>query len=228
MSNPFLASGSTASNIEPVPAGLQAAILTGLYDLGWQYNEKFDKNSKKVVFRFEFPLLPHLKGKTKEGVEFDLPRVLNKQLTNSLHEKAVMRLMIQSWIGRPLTAAEVKDGLDLTKLLNRSCTVQVMHTQKPDGSIRADFTTVIPYQGQKLTTATKPLLFSVSQLKTAAELDTLGLPEWIVKIVKEGDAYKKLAGKASAAPAPASTDTSGPSGEASPFDPAPPEDDVPF
>jgi len=228
MSNPFLASGSTASNIEPVPAGLQAAILTGLYDLGWQYNEKFDKNSKKIVFRFEFPLLPRLKGKSKDGVDYDLPRVLNKQLTNSLHEKAVMRIMIESWIGRKLTADEVTKGLDLTKLLGRSATIQVMHETKADGTVRADFTTVIPYQGQKLTTATKPLLFSVTQLKTAAELDTLSLPEWIVKIVKEGDAYKKLAGKASAAPAPASTDTSGPKGEASPFDPAPADDDVPF
>lgn len=194
MSNPFTASSQGGKTIEPPPAGLHSAILTALYDVGWQYDEKFDKSTRKMIFRFELPSLPRLKGETKEGIPFDLPRALTKKYTNSLHEKAQLRAMLESWAGRPLTTEEIK-SFDLTKLLGRACTIQVMHETKKDGNVRADVRTVLKLVGPKPTTTTTPVMWSITQIKTAAELDKADLPHWIIDLAKQSDEYRKLSGR---------------------------------
>ncbi len=229
MSNPFLATGESQSTSTPVPPGMLPAVIVGLYDVGWQYDEKFDKSNKKVIFAFEFPTLPHLKGETKEGKPYDLPRILTKKYTNNLGEKANLRKDLQSWATKPLSPEQIK-GLDLTTLIGRPLNVLVVDSPKKDGSPGSKVETLLPLgQTPKPVATTKPFMHSVSTLKSPAELEALDIPKWIKDQMMTSDEWKKMIGKASKA-AEATKTQAAATGSPGAFDVpvADPDDDVPF
>lgn len=187
------------SQLEPVPAGLHAAVCVALYDVGTQYNEKFDKSSRKAVISWELPELPQISYE-KDGKEHQLPRCVSERVTLSLHKKAGLRHMLESWRGRAFTAEELA-GFDMEKLVGAPCQVQVIHNTTHQGKTFANVVNVLPAaKGQAAKAETTPTFFSVSDLKDTKLPESL--PEWIQKLVTDSDEYAALARGGNMEPAP--------------------------
>ena len=59
------------------------------------------------------------------------PRVISKEFTLSMHEKAALRTALKSWRGKDFTEEEAK-AFDITKLLGVGCMINIIH--KPSKS----------------------------------------------------------------------------------------------
>ncbi len=93
----------------PVPtleAGTYAAVLIGLFDIGYHLNPKFEKKQRRVVGIFEVDKTIALdaKLKTADNAErFDLYNgkryVISFEETLSLNSKANLRKYLNTWLG---------------------------------------------------------------------------------------------------------------------------------
>jgi len=125
----LIAKDKGGTDFQPIPEDLHLAICYGIWDIGTQYNEKWDKTSRKVIIVWE---LPDCRGEfERDGKKVDLPRAISKTYTLSLHEKAALRKDLESWRGKKLTEEELK-GFDLKKLLGAACQIQVLHNKIGD------------------------------------------------------------------------------------------------
>ena len=122
-----------SGNFVPVSEGVHTAVCIWVIDLGDQYSEKFDNTSRKVQLTWEIP---------DETIEIDgeqKPRVISKEYTLSLNEKAVLRQHLEAWRGKKFSEEELK-GFDLANIIGASCQLQVLHNSKGyanEGSIMA-------------------------------------------------------------------------------------------
>ena len=187
----LIVSSKGESNIEPVPEGLHAGVLVGLYDVGTQYSEKFDNSMRKLVLAFELPELPLIEVE-RDGEKKHLPRVVSLRLTRSLNEKSRLRALLESWRGKRLTPEEA-NAFDMARVLGIPALVQVMHEQKPDGKVFANVNNLLPLpKGQAVQASTPPFLFSVDQLEAPADIEGAGLPQWIADLVKGSREFERL------------------------------------
>ena len=99
------------------PPGNHVARCFGCIDLGTQIGEYQGVPNKahKVMIRWEL---------SNEPMEDGQPFSVMKIFTASLHEKAGLRLTLESWRGRPFTAEELH-GFNVSKLLGAPCMVNV-------------------------------------------------------------------------------------------------------
>lgn len=111
---------------EPIPEGAYTAVCTGIIDLGQQYSEQYGKSSPKVMLQWE------IIGETYEVDGEVRTRLLSREYTNSLSEKARLRNDLEAWRGKKFTAEELK-GFSLVKLLGKACQVQIVHNETPKG-----------------------------------------------------------------------------------------------
>ena len=123
----FTASDSGGGNFKRVPAGVHIGRCYSLIDLGTQLTSgQFgEKLQHKIRVGWE------LFGEDEEGkplvVEVDghdMPMVISKSYTVSLHEKANLRKELAQWRGRDFTDEEAK-GFDISKLIGAYCMVNV-------------------------------------------------------------------------------------------------------
>ena len=165
--------------------GVKIAICFSLYDLGTQYNEKWDKHTKQIMIVWEIP---------EERIIInneDLPRAISQKYTNSLHEKAQLRKHLEAWRGKAFTAVEL-DGFDVKNVLGEACQLQIIHTKKDDKTY-ANIAAIMALP--KSMTPPKPenplKYFSFEDSKDIPE-DT---PKWIAEIIKQSVEYKNLHGE---------------------------------
>lgn len=125
----LIAKDKGGTDFQPIPEDLHLAVCYGIWDIGTQYQEKWDKTSHKVIIVWE---LPECRGEfERDGKKVDLPRAISKTYTLSLHEKAALRKDLESWRGKKFTEEELK-GFDLKKLLGAPCQIQVLHNKIGD------------------------------------------------------------------------------------------------
>ena len=96
------------TDFEIMEAGVKLAGCYGLYDLGTQYDKKWEKDTRKVVILWEIP---------EERIMVnsqDLPRAISKKYTLSLHTKSQLRKDLEAWRGKTFTQQEL-EGFDLKK-----------------------------------------------------------------------------------------------------------------
>ena len=129
-------------NFDPVPEGAHPAICDMFVDLGLQESTgKFGTKVKhKIYLRWQIPGL-RLKYE-KDGVEHEGPMTIGAQYTLSLHEKAGLRKILQSWRGRAFTEAELKK-FDVTTVVGKPCLISVSHTPKDGGGVYANINAVM-------------------------------------------------------------------------------------
>lgn len=193
---------------KPVDPGLYSAICYAVYDLGTQEanNPQF-KDTRKLAMLFEL---------SEERIEVDgkdLPRGMSMLATASLHQKANLRHLLESWRGREFTAEEL-DDFELGKLLGKPCQVQVMHKRKTNGETIAVISNILPpVKGAKAKKAENTLVDFA--LEAGAEIPA-DAPEWVVKMIQSSLEWRDGFGDESGKPEP-------------PDDAATPEDDdLPF
>ena len=109
-----------SSNIEPVPQGTHKAVCCGIYDIGSQHSQVYDKWNDSVIISWQIPLI------RIQIEEEDLPRLLTFTYTNTLGERANLRKLLEGWRGRAFTPKEL-EGFDLSKVLGVSCIMQIIH-----------------------------------------------------------------------------------------------------
>jgi hypothetical protein len=116
------------------PEGLQPAVCCDVVDLGLVDTPWGQKHKVEIRWQLEDPMESQL-GLVRP--------IVRQRFTNSLHEKAVLRGMLETWRGRKFTKDELS-GFDLEKLLGVSCQLQIIHRPTSDGQTFANVNAVIP------------------------------------------------------------------------------------
>lgn len=131
------ASDSGGKDFDPVPEGSHLAVCDMFVDLGMQDSnyQGQQKTQHKIYLRWQIPSL-RLKY-TKDDVEHEGPMAIGGKFTLSLHEKAALRKILQSWRGRAFTPEELKK-FDVTTILGAPCLITVTHAPKDGGGVYAN------------------------------------------------------------------------------------------
>jgi len=105
-----------------VPEDNHLARCVRVIDLGTQPGSQMYPTPKhKVLLAWELPEVRHDYGGE------DVPALLFKRYTLSLHENAELCKHLESWRGRAFSDEE-KQGFDIAKLLGVPCQIQVVHS----------------------------------------------------------------------------------------------------
>jgi len=117
----------TGDSYPPIEGGTYQGICIGVVDIGTQYNTYFQKSNRKIVVIWE---LPEVRIEVeKDGRTVNLPRVISKTYTNSIHEKSNLGKDLAAWRGRAFTAEE-EQGFDVESMINTNCLVQIINIEK--------------------------------------------------------------------------------------------------
>lgn len=175
----------SGSDYKPLPAGNYAATCIRVIDLGTQTTsyQGEEKSARKVRIFWEIP---------EETVEWEgqvRPATISSTYTASLHEKANLRKLLESWRGRSFTPDELK-GFDTKNVLGAPCLLNVVHTEK-DGRTYANVAGVTPLiKGMAKPEITGPLVnFDLDAFEPEV-LD--GLHDKLREQIKASPEYKAL------------------------------------
>ncbi len=209
---PLIASDSGEQNFPPTPEGLHAGVCCGIWDLGTHYETggTWQKDVHKVLFQWELPALRI--DVEKNGMAENLPRVISQRFTLSLHTKANMRKLLESWRGRAFTKEELKK-FDLVNCLGKSCKIQVIHNDKGERTY-ANVNLVIKHDEQ-ITPENTPKFYSIEDHGIHLPEDT---PQWIQDEIKTSHEYNELINPREQGEEPERLDEG----------PPPEDDDIPF
>lgn len=116
-----------------VPAGAKVARCYRIIDLGTQWNERYGKNTKKILISWEFP---------NELMDDGKPFAISGFYTNSLNEKANLRRDLESWRGRGFTEKE-EEGFNIVNVLDKTCYLNVIHNVS-GGKTYANISSIMP------------------------------------------------------------------------------------
>lgn len=173
---------ASEKRFEPIPEDTYPAVCVGLYDIGEQFNEKYDKAQKKVVITWE------LIGATyQDEVGNERNKVVSKTFTASLHKQAKLRQILKSWRGKEFTPEEL-EGFDLKNILGAPCLVQIIHAER-DGLMYANVGSVtkLPKSFGAIEHQNEPICFDIADIE---EEKLNSLPEWIREKVKQSSEYQ--------------------------------------
>lgn len=163
------------------PEGVHRAVCVGVYDVGTQpsFDPKY-KPKRRVVLVWELPdeLLP-------DGRPF----VVSAEYTQSLHEMARLRNVLETWRGRPFTDPEL-NGFDLIDLLGKPCQLQVQTNERGYANVAA----VIRFAKgmQPIKETHNPLThFGLDEQRRPVMFPD-AMPEWIRKKVRQSPEYTAI------------------------------------
>lgn len=122
---------STSTTRELTPAGNHIARAYSMLEIGTVTEIIMNKSQtlRKVRIGWELPNETRI-FKEEDG---EMPFVISKEYTLSMHEKSNLRKDLKSWRGKDFTEDEVK-MFDITKLLGVPCMLNIIHTPSKDGS----------------------------------------------------------------------------------------------
>lgn len=167
----------------PVSEGAHIAICISVIDLGlqtvqWQGTIK---ELRKVMLTWEIP---------DETIQVDgeeRPRVISKEYTLSLGDKAKLREHLEAWRGKKFSDDEL-DGFDLQNILGKPCLLQVLHNERGYANISAVMS--VPKGTSVTPTGTELTYFDLTDPGWVAIMDRL--PEWIKDKIKQSATYLNL------------------------------------
>lgn len=180
----IIAKAETGSNFEPISEGVHTAVCIGIIDLGLQFSEKFDKSTEKIMIQWELPNETY----THDGEE--KPRILSKEYTLSLGEKANLRKDLQAWRGKVFSDEELK-GFDLKNILGKACQIQIIHAER-NGNTYANIASIMGLpKGMPAPNPSNALMYLDLSEPSALELIKL-IPEWIQDKIISSESYSSL------------------------------------
>lgn len=136
----LIASTSSTTNYEPIPAGSHVARCVSIVDLGTQTTEYQGetKENHKVRITFETPL----ETKVFKEENGEQPHLISREFTVSFHPKASLRQFVESWFGKKMTKEE-ETGFNLLELLGKEALINVVHNES-NGKTYANIAGVSP------------------------------------------------------------------------------------
>ena len=173
----------TGGDFKPIDAGIYPAVLYGLIDLGTQYSEMFNNHQHKVMLIWELP------GERIEIDGEDKPKVISKEYTLSLGEKANLRNDLVSWRGRDFTPQELI-RFDISTIMGACCQLNIIHKVSKKGRTYAVISGIMPLgkNVQKFGHENEQLYFS---FEDGGELPE-ATPDWIKSKVMASQEYNEL------------------------------------
>lgn len=183
----LIAKETKGTGAKPIEPGLYPARCVGVVDIGLQHNDFNGKDTNQVIIVFELPT---------ERIEVDgvdKPRWLSNFYTSSLHEKAKLRKMLETWRGKAFTMDELR-GFDLTQIIDKPCMVTVANTEK-NGVTRSNITAVSPpMKGMAVAPLeNEPLIFDMDAPDAVEK--KAKLPQWMQDAVAKSSTWQeKMAG----------------------------------
>lgn len=124
----------------PAPAGMQQGVCVDVIDMGLKPNQ-FKGGELQHKVRIVFQLGDD--EKRDDGKR----HIVSRQFSLSLHEKATLRRMLESWRGRKFTDADMKgDGFDLETLIGANALLSITHgtSQTDPTKVFANIDTISP------------------------------------------------------------------------------------
>jgi hypothetical protein len=136
----IVATAKATSNIPVIEAGTYAARCYSMVHIGTVEDEYKGKKIKVNRVRLTWELPTELYVFDEEKGE--QPRVISKEYTLSLSEKANLRKDLEAWRGKQFTQEEL-DGFDITAVVGAPCQVSVVNkVSKSSGNTYAQVTAV--------------------------------------------------------------------------------------
>lgn len=178
----LVASENGESKFAPIAEGTHLAVCCMLVDLGMQFNETYQKTSRKVLIGWELP---------DEQIEIEeemKPRTISQRYTMSLNERSTLRRDLAAWRGRDFTAEELA-GFDLHAIVGKSCLINVIHREYNNKTYANIQNIMALPRGMKPGALSEPpLVFDLD----AADLKAVDdLPGWIADTIKKSSTYQE-------------------------------------
>ena len=170
--------------LEQIEEGNHHGICVALIDLGTQYSKKFEKEQPKVMITWELPDFPML-GQDGNPVPDKGFRLISKEYTSSLGEKANLFADLVSWRGKSFTPEEL-EGFNIKNILSANCLVNVVKNDKGYSNVTA--VAKLP-KGMTPKTPTYQLLYDMDE---GIEAIPEGVPDWIKDKIKKSREYMSL------------------------------------
>lgn len=170
----------SGGDFAPVPQGPHPAVCDMFVDLGLQETTgKFaGKIQHKIYLRWQIP--GQRLSYEKDGVTHEGPMTIGAKYTLSLHEKAALRKILQSWRGRAFTESELKQ-FDVTTILGKPCLLSVSHAPRDGGGVYANIDSImqLPEGMPKPALEGDPLIYDADNLGSFEKLRP-----WLQDLVK--------------------------------------------
>ena len=161
-------------DVKIIPEGIYDAVCVWVMDLGTQYSEVWKKSAKKLLLAWEIPAVRiEINGE-------DLPRLVSRRFTQSLHTKSSLRPFLEMWRGKGFSVRDL-EGFDIQSLLGVPATIQILHNPNSDGSKTwANIASITPAQN-KVVAEGNLRYFSFTDRTPVPD----GTPEWVQNILTE-------------------------------------------
>lgn len=120
-----------------VTPGMHPAVCDMMVDLGLQEQKSplyGDSIKHQVYIRWQIP--GERLEYEKDGQKIEGPMTIGSYYTLSLNEKATLRKHLQGWRGKEFSAEEAAK-FDISAVLGKPCTLNVIHKTGNDGKVRA-------------------------------------------------------------------------------------------
>lgn len=181
----IIAKAEGDSGFSPIPEGAYTAICYGIVDLGMQYSEQFKKSAHKILIMWELPDEQYI---DEEGNS--IPRVISREYSLSLGEKATLRKDLQAWRGKAFTEEEL-EGFDMKNVAGKGCQLQIIHKEN-SGKTYANIAGIMGLpKGFKTTSPIHELVWiDLEDEETIKNI--IKLPEWIQKKIKASETYAAI------------------------------------
>jgi len=167
-------------SIELIEAGNHHGVCVSVIDLGTQYNEHFGKEQPKVMITWELIDFPLLNGDDDSDPQKRF-RLISKEYTSSLNDKANLYADLISWRGRDFKPEEL-EGFNIKKILGANCLVNVIHVTK-NNKTYANVSAVAKLPKAMISkTPTYQLFYDMDE---SVEGIPEGVPDWIKDKIKK-------------------------------------------
>lgn len=181
---PLTAKEGNGAHFEPVPQGLHIGVCYAVWDLGTHRIEEWKKDVHKILLSWEIP--EERIELEKDGEIQDLPRVISRKYTLSLHSKADLRKDLESWRGKVFTPEEL-EGFDIYNVLKAPCQLNIIHNEK-DKRVYANISSIVPApKGTKIQPENSTMVFSFEDYPEKGIPE--GTPDWIQEIIKDSQEW---------------------------------------
>lgn len=179
----------TKTEIPLLDEGVYPGVCVAVIDLGMQYNERYKKFHRKLMFIWEIP---------EETFELDgetLTRTVSQMFTASLSEKSNLRKSLESWMGRALTQEEQFE-FRAGEMVGQGCYLQIIHKCNGEKTY-ANIANImqLPKGVEKPTATSEPIIFDLDEPATHECFDWL--PAFAQKMLEKADDSYKCANIAS-------------------------------
>jgi hypothetical protein len=169
----------------PMNPGVVPGRCVGFVDLGTSEDTYKDVTTlrTKCAVAFEAYGTKDIDGKTEPATQ-----VMWKTFTQSLNEKATLRLWLESWRGKKFTAAELT-SFDFMNWMDKGCLLNIIHTDYND-STRAVINNVMAPGAMKIPERKAELLFFSFQ-DTELDMDVFNkLPPFLQDMITNSEEWK--------------------------------------